>query len=530
MKNKLFTRIAALALTGVMALSFAACGETETNPSASASGKGGKVFSEPTSVKVFISSNASYPYDEEWALWKYFSEATGAQFEIQAVPNTDVATKINLMMSSPETLPDLLYADYKKTVDMHATSGAFISLSDNFDKMPNMMAFLDKFDDEVRKELLRQRVSSDGKIYQAPMWGTHTIQNLRSWLYRKDIFEKHNLAVPTTMDELYTVAKKLKEIYPDSYPIAMRDGIRQFQPIGAMWKKNMSLYSYYDYEQKKWLYGAQQPECKEIVEYFYKCFQEGLVMPDYPETDAKSWEELICTDRGFIMPDYLVRIDFFNNICRNDENPNYTWEVMEPPLPSGEGKQRLLGKTNVDYRGYVICNTGDEERMDNAFKVLDWMYTDDAYQLLSWGKEGETYEVVDGKKRFIIPEGSQETAQMLYGVATTGLTQYIAPEAFEASYSDEQQRQGHMVIEWNEINTNPADWLAFPKDIEADANNLYSLCQSYTWEMISKFMIGQEPLSKWDEFQANLIEMGVEDLLKYYEDAYATVAAQDFLK
>ena len=30
----------------------------------------------------------------------------------------------------------------------------------------------------------------------------------------------------------------------------------QFQPIGAMWKKNMSLYSYYDYEQNKWLFGA----------------------------------------------------------------------------------------------------------------------------------------------------------------------------------------------------------------------------------------------------------------------------------
>ena len=33
---------------------------------------------------------------------------------------------------------------------------------------------------------------------------------------------------------------------------------------------------------------------------------------------------------------------------------------------------------------------------------------------------------------------------------------------------------------------------------------------TYVEEMLSKFLLGQEPLSNWDDFQADLKEMGVE--------------------
>ena len=259
MKKAIVKRIAAATLAGAMAISLAACGGGDKTPNAQqGTNTGGKVFSEPTTVKVVISSSSSFPYQQDWKLWKYFSEATGANFEIQAIPDTDAVTKVNLLMTSQDTMPDLLYTDYKNTVDAHATSGAFISLSDNFDKLPSMTKFLDTLPEETRTELLRQRLSGDGKVYSAPLYGTHTIQNLRTWMYRKDIFEKHNLAVPTTMEEVYQVAKKLKELYPESYPVCMRDGLRQFEPMAPQWKNNLNLYTYYDFEAKKWCYGAQQ--------------------------------------------------------------------------------------------------------------------------------------------------------------------------------------------------------------------------------------------------------------------------------
>ena len=95
---------------------------------------------------------------------------------------------------------------------------------------------------------------------------------------------------------------------------------------------------------------------------------------------------------------------------------------MTPPKGDGVTGQARIAKYNLDPTGYLICNTGKQDRIDNAFKLLDWMYSDEGSELLSWGKEGETYKVVDGKKKFIV--GENETPQEKYGAATYGPVSY----------------------------------------------------------------------------------------------------------
>ena len=41
-------------------------------------------------------------------------------------------------------------------------------------------------------------------------------------MIRTDIFKKHNIKIPTTLDEVLEAGKKLKELYPDSVPITNR--------------------------------------------------------------------------------------------------------------------------------------------------------------------------------------------------------------------------------------------------------------------------------------------------------------------
>ncbi len=54
----------------------------------------------------------------------------------------------------------------------------------------------------------------DGKMYTMPL-----SKSTEVLYYNKTFFEKHNLAVPTTWDELEAVCKKIKEIDPDSIPL-----------------------------------------------------------------------------------------------------------------------------------------------------------------------------------------------------------------------------------------------------------------------------------------------------------------------
>ena len=175
-------------------------------------------------------------------------------------------------------------------------------------------------------------------------------------------------------------------------------------------------------------------------------------------------------------------------------------------------------KADIDASGYCICNTGDEKNIDNAFKFVDWMFTDEATELLSWGKEGETYEVVDGKRKFITL--GESSSQADFGIGSYGLYQRMDENAIEALYSEEQVSACRRMEKYMEPQANPLFWMSLSDDElkrkEAIEQDLFN----YALETVSKFLLEQKPLSEWDDFQQGLIDMGVEDLLAIYTEAY----------
>ncbi len=516
-------RLLALLSAAAMALSLTACaGGNEDENTVTGDIPEGKLYAPGTEISMTIASHASWPYNENWIAWKYFQEATGATFEIQAIPASDIGTKIPLMLANSADLSDMLHTWAKSQVDPYATSGAFVSYSDNMEKLPNMTAFLDSLGETAKEELMNQRTSGDGKMYSAPSYGTQRVTNLRTWLYRKDIFEKHNLKTPETYDELYQVAKKLKEIYPNSYPICFRSGIGKFEDITPAWKNNFSYMPYYDYETKEWKMGAQDPIMKEMVEFFIKLAKDGLVPPDYITIETKGWEELMSPDRGFITNDYITRIDFFNKAVRG-ENPGYTLALMAPPVPNVPTGSAKIAKTNLDFAGWTILNTGKKQNIENALKLVDWMYTPEAIELLSWGKEGETYTVnAEGKKEFIL--GADERVNTRYGIASYGLYQVIDQVAYESTYTKENIDAAIEVQQYIEDNSNPTLWLALNADEESRALAIIDDLTAYCEEELSKFLLSQQPMSEWDNFQKGLIEMGAPELLEIYTTAYNRIA------
>lgn len=520
--KKITKRAIAFLSATAMTLSLVACSGNNVDNGMSASDEkipDGKLFAPDTNISIVIGSHTSWPYEEDWTLWNYLREASGANLEVTAIPNENYDTKVNLMLASPETLPDLIHTSNKAgIVDVNGPIGAFVSIDDNMEKMPHFSAYIESLPEAERADVLNQRRSGDGKIYFAPVTGTDRLTNLRTWMYRKDIFEANNLTVPTTMDELYDVSMKLKSLYPDSYPLCFRSGLTQIDVMGPAWRSGFNSGIFYDFENESWHYGAQEPEMLEIVKFFIKMNEAGLVPPDYLTIDAKGWEALVSTNRGFIMPEYLVRLDFFNLPARKD-NPEFTLAIMDPPKGSGDKAQHKIAKLNLDPDGYVICNTGNQSRIDNAIKLIDWMYSDEGSHMLSWGKEGETYEVVDGKKKFILAD--DETAQQAYGIGTYGLYLRMDPEAYAAAYSEEQSEQGKIAYENTEANANPNLWLAF-NDEEMAVKQQYAVAlNDYKDEALSKFLLGQRPLSEWDSFVAGLKDMNVDGIIGIYESAYA---------
>ena len=256
----------------------------------------------------------------------------------------------------------------------------------------------------------------------------------------------------------------------------------------------------------------------EIVKTFKRFYDEGLINPNFISTPTREFSELVTTERAFMFPCFFNRMSMYMNtmVGINDE---FKLSPMNPPVANAQTGKPYVISYNFDKMGLVIPNNGDEKRIAKAIKFLDWLYSDEAIELMSWGKEGETFEVVDGKKKFILGEG--EDIGNKYGFQTYGAGQAYDPAAvIEKSLDNMTEEELNTIIENVEKNINPRSWLSLTNDEKNVAATIGTDIKVYVQEITSKFMLGQLPLSEWDSYVKTIEEMGLEELLSVYEGAY----------
>lgn len=502
-------RLLSAILATLMILSLCAC---------AGGGQSGEGLEEGTVVKMTVPSSPSWPYREDWKVWEYIEEGSGATLDIQSVPTSDASTKYSLIFADPETVPDVAVFTSNTAPLKYARQGALVAFDDLASKMPAYSAWLDGLSEEIYNSSVKTRKAADGKIYYSPLTGREGMTRMRCWMYREDIFEKHNLEVPTTFDELYEVLKKLKALYPDSYPYVVRGNFDTFNVVGSSFDKWWQTEVYYDYDDEEWRWGATEDTMREVILFYKKLIDEKLMPSDFFTLNVTAWEELITTNRGFIMPHFTTRLDYFDPFI-GDKIPGFKFTAFVPPVANPEKGAPLVMRSDIELLGFSIPNSGDDKRIENAAKLVDWFYTDEAYELMSWGKEGETYEVVDGEKQFITDDAGNGPST-LYGFQLHGTFTRIDPEAAFATQTERTRDSRELIINHTLPDFNPTTYLDFTEEEEKVKSEIETSCHMYTEEMVLKMLLGQEPVDKLDEMKATLEEMRVNELLDIYKTAY----------
>ena len=516
-------RILALLLATILVLSLVACrrgGKGEVDKIVSDNDP----LTKDDVIEVALISHSSWPYQDSWKVMSYIRENIGATLEINAIPSAEVGTKYSIMFADPETLPNAMSFDGgKASGDVQAAAGTAISFEAVSDFMPNYNNWVANLSEADYTNYIQSRKSYDGKIYYTPIEGRDTTEGVMTWIYRKDIFDKHNLKTPTTFDELYEVCKVLKAEYPDSYPLCMRNGLgHNLFVLAPSFDKNwIGSGVYYNEAEGKWKYGALEPAMKEYLEFMLKMVDEGLVNPDFATTATNEWQQLITTSRGFITPEYQTRIDFFNSIFK-DNGESARFSAMVPPVANAEKGAALVSQNSLEPYGLIICNNKNQDRIADTAKFFDWFYSDEAYELVSWGKEGETYEVVDGKKQYIT-NGSNEPVKTLYGFGVPGTFLRVSKQAIEDSESADIAENRAMVLEHRTATNNAVKYISFNDDEQEIMTDKRTAITKYTNEILTKIVLKQEPLSAWDSLEAKCYEYGLQEVLDTYEAAYARI-------
>lgn len=479
----------------------------------------GPLFSDPVEISMLIPSHASWPFQDDWYVIDMINEETNVDFKITSVDTEGFSEKLNLTMSSGE-LPDLIYLIGNAAVQQYAPQGAFVNILDHLDEMPNFKAWY-----EENQAYALNFMSADGGLYQFPEQGVDET-NRRGWLYRADVFEELGLEVPTNQDEFYDVLVKLKEAYPDSYPLAFRSfagQLTQLNMIAPSWGTSFidtgdNRFLGYDFETGEWTFGPTSPEFKEMLEFYNKLYEEGLLLPNFLTIDTKGWQDVMAASDSFITIDYLSRIDFFNNSMR-ESDPDFTMAYMAPPSFGENGVNKFAYSAKGVY-GFVVSS--QTKHLDEVLAYVDWMYSDEAKELLSWGRPGELYEEdAEGNRTWKTYTTAAEMKQDT-GLQTFGFYQLYDFGGEMATFTEELRTATEEARQYD-LQQQPV--LAFTEEEQDVVNTIGTNIQTYVNEQISKFMLGERSFDEWDAYVTEVEALGLDQLKAVHESSYARVLA-----
>lgn len=480
--------------------------ENSANSTQSQNQEETKQKGSPTVLSMMIESHASWPYNPDWYVFDLIEEELNIKFDVTTVIGGNYDEKLNITLASGN-LPDIIHVMGRPVkINKYGSDGALLDLQPHIDKMPNFKKFLEE--NPMRHQTY---MNADGQLFAFPPGQGAGETNRRGWLYRRDIFEKHNIEIPTTSDELYQVLVKLKELYPESYPYTWRGGLStQIEMFTRLWGSGYK--AYFDHDAKEWKYGPVEDDFKEMVMYVNKLYKEGLIPPDILTLDTGAWQNLVSTDKVFITTDYLTRIDTFNNTMRQ-ENPEFTIAYM-PPVACGPNGERKFTYSTIVSNALAVSATN--KNLDATFKLFDFYYSDEGIDLLSWGREGETYDVVNGKRTFRDCEAISDIRNK-YGLTTYGTYTTFDYDSHMSTFSKELteayvEAKQYDMLEDPEPSFTEAEYEEFVHIDEA--------LKKHKEENVAKFFIGTRDLSDWDNYVKEAMDLGVERYLELHNKAY----------
>lgn len=473
---------------------------------------------ENTPVTVFCPNTASMPMTNDILVVQQLSEITHTDFDFTVSPSTGTGEKFNLMMSSGE-VPDMVIYVSDPILKYYK---AFAPLNDlihdycpNYEKLMEENSFL-------RKDL----TSADGNIYTIQSKAAFRFAN--AVIVRQDWLDKLGLSVPTTTEEYYQVLKAFKEQDPngngeaDEIPLIASDARRgdAESPGLSMFDASFGIDEdfYVSDDGSEIFFGATDPRMKDALAYLNRLYSEGLIDQEYLTRDYSTIDGLISESRAGMWIAWGIGVEEAASI--QDENADLA--VILPPIDESIGKARVYSQM-PQTRTNAVAVSKDSKVKEHIMSIWNYVFSEEGTQLMNFGVEGTTYTMEDGKPIYtdeiLKSEDGPLGAARKYGINTWLPHNQLASAEFGRTAGEGKFEAA--VSFYDPYIVEPVPALKFTDEEKSTITSVYDgEIKTYLDESLDGFITGKKPLSEFEDFVAQLEKMGIEDILKIYNDAF----------
>ena len=447
-------------------------------------------------------------------------EITGVHMNITTI-QTDAAREQLPLLVAGGDYPDIFRGAAFSSGDLDAyESEVIIDLTDYLEEYaPNYYALI------TENASIGQNVCTDEgyhlsfyRIYQEK-GGYDDISVTQGQQIRKDLLDQLNMDIPTTMEELDEVVTAFKNNF------GLTDAVLLQNSITNMGDTLISAYGigfgFYNQDGTV-MYGPMQDGFKEYLLQLNEWYNEGILNSDFVSYSTNPNDETVI---GKVTTAKGVGTFFSGGndmATRREQSEEGMMYVGMPALKGPDGKNHFgLDANAVKGSSYHISTQC--ENVELLVQWNDFWYSEDGIIITNFGKEGENYEMVDGKPQWTdfvtsnpngLTQGVVRQAYLMYtvhGICTNdnevGMLDEIAQEAV-ATWTSSSDRAYLMPT------------VSYTTEESGERATLLSDIDTYNEEVQLKMVIGELDIETyWETYQNDLKNMGIEKVIAITQDA-----------
>ena len=516
-------RVLMIALATVMILSLTACSKTE------------KETSSGTTVK--LTEGTIYPLecDDELTYWaqldtnlstqvsnfgetelaKELEKRTGVKITYIHPAQGQQTEQFNLLVASGK-LPDIIqYSWYGFGAQSAIDNGYILKLNDVLEKWaPNLSQLLaenDQYDRMVKTD--------EGSYYVFPFFRGDKKDCIYSGpVVRKDWLDQLGMEIPVTIEDWDTMLRRFKDELNVDIPLSARLN-HLYSTFGGAYGVSQT---YVLNDQGKVVYGPAEDSFKDFVTLLNGWYKDGLLDVNIANVDAKTLETYVLNDR--LGATLCSAAGELGKWIRAKSGTDF--EMVGVPYPVlNAGERPRLSTREWEYNPSSSCAISAQcKNPELAARFLDYAYGEEGKMLYNFGIEGLTYTIEDGNPVFTELLTKSE-AGLSIALKQYAMGSYSGPFVQDSRVVEQMQAEPPQVraavLTWDDTDAEKylMPLITETSDEQKEMSKLASELNTYSEEMMIKFVVGAESLENFEEYQKQLQDFGLDRALEIKEQA-----------
>jgi putative aldouronate transport system substrate-binding protein len=343
------------------------------------------------------------------------------------------------------------------------------------------------------------------------------------WEMNKTIMDKYGLSTPKNYVEMKAAMDKVLAGEPNMIGML-------FLPwgFGKLYGDFATLLGganigpadiYWDFEKGRWAFALTERSdiYRRVTAELAEGYTKRYIHPDLGALGGEVHDNIRAQGRAVFYYQYIddfARPEYVNNVL------TYKAEFIESPAAVG-----VKPHVNAEFRsdpggwGYVVAKNSKYPEI--ACGILELIGSNDLAQTYYWGWEGDTYETVNGSRRYkdSFSTLSLNDSKRIYGMQKDSpywFAPYVStcyvPDATIALWTPEAKAAEAFFAGKLKSGEYEYSYGRPAPDIDMDTAQenatIKTAVDTYIWENLTAFVMGRKPMSEWDSFVAGVSAYG----------------------